>query len=181
MWRRGALSVPIICLWMGIASVGSLAEQAPRSVHFPGASAPLILHPGYTEISRAFRDSLRTESVVALYDEKLNFTTFVGLACQSKLQAYMADKYAGFAIDGILTVGTSLRYGIQMRSGGWPDVPVVFAAVDPEAADAIVKLRGTTGTNSGSEIRTENIKKKIFKPFFTTKRNVMGLGLLISK
>jgi len=42
-------------------------------------------------------------------------------------------------------------------------------------------LRGTTGTNSGSGIRTENIKKKILKPFFTTKRNVMGLGLLISK
>lgn len=158
MWRRGALSVPIICLWMGVASVGSLAEQAPRSVLFLDESA-LILNPGYTEISSAFRDSLRSESVVALYDKKLNFITFRGLAYQSKLQAYIADNYADLAIGGVLTVGTSVRYGIQTRSGAWADVPVGFAAVDGESAAEIVKLRGTTGTNSGSGVRTENIKR----------------------
>jgi len=160
---------------MGVASVGSLAEQAPRSVLFLDESA-LILNPGYTEISRAFRDSLRSESVVALYDKKLNFITFRGLAYQSKLQAYIADKYADLAIGGVLTVGTSPRYGIQTRSGAWPDVPVVFAAVDEEPADKIVKLRGTTGTNSGSGIRTKNIKR-IFKPFFTAKRNWIGRSI----
>jgi hypothetical protein len=94
-------------------------------------SGPVVINPGYTEITRAFRDVLRARSAITLYGEKLDLRTFGGLKDNEKLRANIKDKYADTAIGALLSVGTSaLEFALKLRSEVWPELPLVFAAAD---------------------------------------------------
>jgi signal transduction histidine kinase len=106
-------------------------------------SGPVVINPGYTEITRAFRDVLRARSAITLYGEKLDLRTFGGLKDNEKLRANIKDKYADTAIGALLSVGTSaLEFALKLRSEVWPELPLVFAAADEDSVEKMVRLPG---------------------------------------
>jgi signal transduction histidine kinase len=116
------------------------AQPLPRSVLILDQSdADSIWYDGF---SAAFRSVLNAGSGarVSVYSEHLDFSRFSGPRYEEVLRTYLRDKFSATPIGVVVAQGSSaLEFLVRRRAELWPNVPVVFAAVD-EAATARLRL-----------------------------------------
>jgi signal transduction histidine kinase len=136
---RLALLLLVAGLIVGLSGGKSWTETVPRSVLILDESGPGGLNPGYAEIAKAFRSTLRANSAARVYAVNLDFNEFSGPDYQATLQNYLEDKYRDVPIGVFLALGSSaLEFAVRLRSAHWPSVPIVFTAVDEESAAKVV-------------------------------------------
>jgi signal transduction histidine kinase len=123
------------------------AEPLPRSVlvidQFELASA------GAAAALSSFRSTLKGDATLpaSVYIEHLDLGRFRGARFSDAVQAYFREKYRDTPIGVIVALGSSaLEFVLPLRGQLWPDVPVVFAAVDKSVAGRLVLPPRVTGT-----------------------------------
>jgi signal transduction histidine kinase len=129
-------------------AIAAAAQPLPRSV--------LILDQSdadsawYAAFSAAFRSALRAAATVApvsVYAEHLDLSRFRSAQHDDALRAYLRDKFRERPIGVIVAQGSaSLEFVLRSRAELWPQLPVVFAAVDEETAARMSLPAGVTGT-----------------------------------
>jgi signal transduction histidine kinase len=81
-----------------------------------------------------------------VFGETLDFTRFADPKQQLILRTYIQEKYSDEHFGVIVAVGASAFDLVRRwRSELWPDVPVVFAAIDEMTADELTLSTKTTG------------------------------------
>jgi signal transduction histidine kinase len=89
--------------------------------------------------------SNRVGGSVPVYVEDLDLYRFNGPGYLESLAIYFRDKYRDKPIGVVTTVGSSaLDYALRLRTFIWPNVPIVFAAVDKKTGDLNI-VPGVTG------------------------------------
>jgi signal transduction histidine kinase len=147
---HAALFVRPLVFWLLIAlgfPTVAAAEALPRSVLILDQSNPGV--PWYIALSAAFRSTLNANSAspVVLYAENLDLSRFDGPQYQKVLDTYLRDKYRDKPIDVIVAVGAAaLELALRLRTDFWAETPIVFTAVDHEAAARLNLPAGVTGT-----------------------------------
>jgi signal transduction histidine kinase len=128
-------------------AVSWAADPLPRSV--------LILDQSdrdsawYAAFSPAFRSTLNAASPapVAVYAEHLDLSRFRSAQHDEVLRAYLRNKFRGRPIGVLVVQGSAaLEFVMRARAELWPEVPVVFAAVDEESAARLNLPPDMTGT-----------------------------------
>jgi signal transduction histidine kinase len=116
-------------------------------------SAVLILNqsnsyrPWPNQIINEIRTTLdnRAGGSVPVYAEDLDLYRFKGPDYLDVTEKYLEQKYRGKSLGAIIPVGSAgLDYALRIRNALWPDVPIVFAAVDKKTAD-LETVGGVTG------------------------------------
>ena len=126
-------------------AICAAAEPAHRAVLIidetdPGKSAPTT----FSATLRATLDAVTPH--VAVYGDNLDLSQFVGPRQEDILRRYLQEKYRDIHFGVIAAVGASAFRVVQSwRSELWPDVPVVFAAIDEHDAAQFPADPGTTG------------------------------------
>jgi signal transduction histidine kinase len=119
----------------------------------PSPPAVLILNqsnsyrPWPNQIINEIRTTLdnRAGGSVPVYAEDLDLYRFNGPDYLDVTEKYLEEKYRGKPLGAIIPVGSAgLDYALRIRNALWPDVPIVFAAVDRKTAD-LEPVRGVTG------------------------------------
>ena len=141
VWRLAIL------LMVGLAPSASFArEPLPRSVLYLDENDPGL--PFAQGISAAFRAALNARSAerIAVYAENLDLVRSSGPRYEEILKTYLREKYRDRPIDVITTIGpAALTFMLRARPELWPDVPAIFASVDPETAAQVQIPVGVTG------------------------------------
>src|SRR5215472_11776587 len=141
VWRLAIL------LMVGLALSASFArEPLPRSVLYLDENDPGL--PFAQGISAAFRAALNAGSAerIAVYSENLDLVRSSGPRYEEILKTYLREKYRDRPIGVIATVGpAALTFMLRARPELWPDVPAIFASVDPETAAQAQSPVGVTG------------------------------------
>src|SRR5262245_35776486 len=141
VWRLAIL------LMVGLAPSASFArEPLPRSVLYLDENDPGL--PFAQGISAAFRAALNAGSAerIAVYSENLDLVRSSGPRYEEILKTYLREKYRDRPIGVIATVGpAALTFMLRARPELWPDVPAIFASVDPETAAQAQIPVGVTG------------------------------------
>src|ERR1019366_2657363 len=126
-------------------AISVATESLPRAVLIidetdPGKSAP-------TTFSATLRATLdETTPHVAVYGDNLDLSQFAGPRQEEILRRYLQEKYRDIHFGVIAAVGVSaFRLVRSWRSELWPDVPVVFAAIDEHTAAQFPVDPDTTG------------------------------------
>ena len=146
--RLAVLSAAFV-LWaeLGMGQGAAWAEQPSPP------SAVLILNqsnsyrPWPNQIINEIRTTLdnRAGGSVPVYAEDLDLYRFKGPDYLDVTEKYLEEKYRGKSLGAIIPVGSAgLDYALRIRNALWPDVPIVFAAVDKKTAD-LETVRGVTG------------------------------------
>jgi signal transduction histidine kinase len=97
----------------------------------------------------SFRSTLRDNSAspISVYVEHLDLGRFRGPRFSDAVQAYFREKYRDTPIGVIVAVGSSaLEFVLPLRVQLWPDVPVIFAAVDESIVGRLILPSRVTGT-----------------------------------
>jgi signal transduction histidine kinase len=124
----------------------SAAEPLPRSVlvvdQFEVASA------GSVAVLAALRSRLRSDPApISIYIENMDLGRFGGDRFTDAVEAYFVEKYREKPIGVLVAVGSAaLELVLQVRARRWPEVPVVFTAVDEGAPGLLALPAGVTGT-----------------------------------
>jgi signal transduction histidine kinase len=103
--------------------------------------------PWPNQIINEIRTTLdnRAGGSVPVYAEDLDLYRFNGPGYLDVTEKYLEEKYRGKSLGAIIPVGSAgLDYALRIRNALWPDVPIVFAAVDKKTAD-LETARGVTG------------------------------------
>ena len=141
VWRLAIL------LMVGLAPSASFArEPLPRSVLYLDENDPGL--PFAQGISAAFRAALNARSAerIAVYAENLDLVRSSGPRYEEILKTYLREKYRDRPIGVITTIGpAALTFMLRARPQLWPDVPAIFASVDPETAAQVQIPVGVTG------------------------------------
>ena len=147
---RGLRSAASMTCWllMSIQCPGVMAaEPHPRSVlvidQLELASA------GAAAALSSFRSALKggSASPVSVYIENLDLGRFRGPRFSDAVQSYFREKYRDTPIGIIVALGSSaLEFTLPLRGQLWPDVPVIFAAVDESIAGRLMLPSRVTGT-----------------------------------
>ena len=141
IWRLATL------LMVGLATSASFArEPLPRSVLYLDENDPGL--PFAFGISAAFRAALNAGSAeqIAVYVEHLDLVRSSGQRYEEILKTYLREKYRDRPVGVIVTIGpAALTFMLRARSELWPDVPAIFASVDPETAARAQIPSGVTG------------------------------------
>jgi len=141
VWRLAIL------LMVGLAPSASFArEPLPRSVLYLDENDPGL--PFAQGISAAFRAALNARSAerIAVYAENLHLVRSSGPRYEEILKTYLREKYRDRPIGVITTIGpAALTFMLRARPELWPDVPAIFASVDPETAAQVQIPVGVTG------------------------------------
>jgi signal transduction histidine kinase len=109
-----------------------------------------LASPGSTAVLSSFRSILRSgsDAPVSVYIENLDLGRFGGSQFQDAVQAYFREKYRDKPIGVIVCVGSAaLALALNLRTRLWPELPVIFAAVDESILDRLklpAKVTGTT-------------------------------------
>jgi signal transduction histidine kinase len=131
---------------IGLANQVSVADQIyPRGVLIINQSNSY--RPWPNRIISEVRSAINGQSgpPISVYTEDLDLYRFNGPTYLQDLRAYFGAKYRDKSINAIMSIGASaLDYALQLRASLWPDVPVLFAAVDRKTAD-VGKIPGVTG------------------------------------
>jgi signal transduction histidine kinase len=123
------------------------AEPLPRAV--------LILDqidaasPWYAAFFSAFESTMTSQSAsrITFYTEHLDLNRFQGAQYDEVLRAYLRGKYRGTPIGVLVAQGSSsLEFAWRSRAELWPEVPLIFAAVDEETAARLNLPSNVTGT-----------------------------------
>jgi hypothetical protein len=141
VWRLATL------LMVGLATSASFArEPLPRSVLYLDENDPGL--PFALGISAAFRAALKAGSAeqIAVYTENLDLVRSSGPRYEEILKTYLREKYRDRPVGVIVTIGpAALTFMLHARSELWPDVPAIFASVDPVTAARAQIPSGVTG------------------------------------
>jgi signal transduction histidine kinase/ABC-type uncharacterized transport system substrate-binding protein len=146
--RLAVLSAALV-LWAELA-IGQGAAWAEQPSPPP---AVLILNqsnsyrPWPNQIINEIRTMLDDHAggSVPVYAEDLDLYRFNGPGYLEVTEKYLEQKYRGKSLGAIIPVGSAgLDYALRIRNSLWPEVPVVFAAVDRKTAD-LESVRGVTG------------------------------------
>jgi signal transduction histidine kinase len=87
----------------------------------------------------------RAGGSVLVYTEDLDLYRFNAPGYPETLATYLQEKYRDKPIGIVISVGFSaLDYALRLRTSIWPNVPIVFAAVDKKTADLGI-VPGVTG------------------------------------
>ncbi len=87
----------------------------------------------------------RAGGSVPVYAEDLDLYRFKGPSYLDITEKYLEEKYRGKPLGAIIPLGSAgLDYALRIRNALWPDVPIVFAAVDRKTAD-LETVAGVTG------------------------------------
>jgi signal transduction histidine kinase/ABC-type uncharacterized transport system substrate-binding protein len=146
--RLAALSAAFV-LWaeLGMGQDAAWAEQPSPP------PAVLILNqsnsyrPWPNQIINEIRTTLdnRAGGSVPVYAEDLDLYRFNGPGYLDTTEKYLEQKYRGKSLGAIIPVGSAgLDYALRIRNSLWPDVPIVFAAMDRKTAD-LETVPGITG------------------------------------
>jgi signal transduction histidine kinase len=103
--------------------------------------------PWPNQIINEIRTTLdnRAGGSVPVYAEDLDLYRFNGPDYLDVTEKYLEEKYRGKSLGAIIPVGSAgLDYALRIRNALWPDVPIVFAAVDRKTAD-LEPVPGVTG------------------------------------
>ena len=123
----------------------AVAEPLPRTVLVIDEADPSSGIP--TAFSRTLRATLsNSRPGVAVFAETLELNRFAGRKHESILRTYIQQKYSDVRFGVIVAVGASaLDLVKRWRSELWPDVPIVFAAIDEITAARLDPDGNTTG------------------------------------
>ena len=144
-----ALSTALaFALWSAASSVTSATLADP-------ALSPSVLvlnqsnsfRPWPNQIIGEIRSIMtnRAGGSVAVYVEDLDLYRFNGPGYLESLATFFREKYRDKSIGVVTTVGSSaLDYALRLRTSIWPNVPIVFAAVDKKTAGLNI-IPGVTG------------------------------------
>ena len=146
---RLAVLSAVFVLWaeLGMGQDAAWAEQPSPP------PAVLILNqsnsyrPWPNQIINEIRTTLdnRAGGSVPVYAEDLDLYRFNGPGYLDITEKYLAEKYRGKPLGAIIPIGSAgLDYALRIRNLLWPDVPIVFAAVDRKTAD-LETVPGVTG------------------------------------
>jgi hypothetical protein len=134
----------VVLLMVGLAPSASLArEPLPRSVLYLDENDPGL--PFAHDISAAFRSTVTAGSAerIAVYSENLDLVRSSGPRHEEILKTYLREKYRDRPVGVIVTIGpAALTFMLRARPELWPDVPAIFASVDPETAACANSRRG---------------------------------------
>jgi ABC-type uncharacterized transport system substrate-binding protein len=150
--RRFPTAREAVCSLMAVwllsvptSAVAGVASEPPRAVLIiaesdPGSGAP-------TTFSTTLRMNLSQATPhVAVYDETLDLGRFAGPTQEELLRRYIQAKYHDTRFGAIAAVGLSAFNLVKSwRPELWPNVPVVFAAIDELSASQLTLDPGMTG------------------------------------
>jgi signal transduction histidine kinase len=135
-----------VCSVAGFICSAAFADQAsPRSVLVLNQSNSY--RPWAGTIINEIRTIMnsRASGSVPVYVEDLDLYRFNGPGYLQSLEKYFLEKYRDKSIALVISVGPSaLDYALRLRGSVWPDVPIVFSAVDKKPPDLDV-IPGVTG------------------------------------
>jgi signal transduction histidine kinase len=87
----------------------------------------------------------RAGGSVPVYVEDFDLYRFNGPGYLESLATFLQEKYRDKPIGVVISVGSAaLDYALRLRTSVWPNVPIVFAAVDKKTADLGI-VPGVTG------------------------------------
>jgi signal transduction histidine kinase len=99
------------------------------------------------DLSNALRSVLIAPGVpITVYADNLDLARVAGPDYEKALRSFLIEKYRNVPIGVIVVNGArALDLVLSLRLELWPDVPVVFAAVDDEAAARMKSVPNVTG------------------------------------
>jgi signal transduction histidine kinase len=147
--RHGTSSVRLVLqalLACALACTPAMAQKHTNPLRIMlvyGVSPEL---PEVTSFTTRLRSSMRSDAgrPVEFYQEFLDLERFPGVA--PRLVSYFEDKYRGFHVDVIVTIGAAaLHYSTEKLRGVFPHVPIVFALTNVSQIEAPLPRDGVTG------------------------------------
>jgi ABC-type uncharacterized transport system substrate-binding protein len=102
---------------------------------------------------------------VAVFGETLDLSRFAGPTQEAILRTYVQQKYNDVRFGVVVAVGASAFDLVRhWRSELWPDVPVVFAAIDEMTATELKPDTNTTGLIMQRSIKSMIAAARILVP-----------------
>ncbi|GLR90834.1 sensor histidine kinase [Bradyrhizobium iriomotense] len=136
----------LVLVWLlAVTATLAVAEPSPRTALVIDEPDPSSGIP--TTFSATLRAALNNfRPSVAVFGETLDLKRFSGRKQEATLRTYVQQKYSDVRFGVIVAVGASaLDLVRRWRSELWPDVPVVFAAIDEMTAARLEPDRNMTG------------------------------------
>ena len=147
---RAFTNLVIFCaVWMSAcvtADTLHAADSLPRSVLYLDENDPGL--PFAINLAAAYRSTLNADSTahVGVFSENLDLVRSSGPRHEEILKTYLREKYRDTPIGVITTIGpAALTFMLRARPELWPQVPAIFASVDPDTAARAVIPPGVTG------------------------------------
>ena len=100
------------------------------------------------DMSNALRSILTADPgpAITVYADNLDLARIPGPAYEKSVRAFLIEKYRNIPVGVIVVNGArALDLVLSLRPELWPDVPVVFAAVDDDAAARMKSVPNVTG------------------------------------
>jgi signal transduction histidine kinase len=144
--RLSLLSAVCLIASMQLASPAA-TQPLPRSVLIINQSGPS--RPWYVALDNSFRATMISSpsGPYSVYEEDLDLNLFNGAGYEESVRAFFKEKYRAKSIGAIVAVGSSaVKYALDFRAEIWPDVPLVFAAVDETSATQFKLPPNVTGS-----------------------------------
>jgi signal transduction histidine kinase len=129
-----------------ISPLPAAADSLPRSVLYIEQTDPGT--PFSAAVAVSFRSTLEANNGkhVEIYWENLDIPRFAGEQYQALQRSYIMERHRKTPIGIIVAVGSlALDFALRLRTKQWPAVPIVFGAVDEDAAARYVGQTDVTG------------------------------------
>lgn len=136
----------LVLVWLlALTATLAAAEPLPRTALVIDESDPSSGLP--TTFSATLRAALsNSRPSVAVFGETLDLNRFAGQNQEAILRTYVQQKYNDVRFGVIVAVGaSSLDLVRRWQPELWPDVPIVFAAIDELTAARLAPDRNMTG------------------------------------
>lgn len=172
------MRTPLIVALLTATLSSAVATPLPRAVLIIDESDPSGGTP--TVFSTTLRTTLSTVTPsVAVFGETLDFTRFSSAKHETILRTYIQQKYDDVRFGVIMTVGASAFDLVKRwRPELWPNVPIVFAAIDEMTAAELQPETNTTGLIMQRTIKSMMTAARILVPDL---QGVAVLGGSLSK
>src|SRR5262245_22599279 len=141
------------------------ADPLPRSVLYLDENDPGL--PFASTLAGAFRATINAGHTerIAVFSENLDLVRSTGPRHEEILKSYLREKYRDTPIGVVTTVGpAALTFMLRARSELWPQIPAVFASVDPDTAAAAKLPAGVTGLVRRQTLRDSVVVAKTLLP-----------------
>jgi signal transduction histidine kinase/ABC-type uncharacterized transport system substrate-binding protein len=157
----------LLIVWLLTVSAtltSAVAAPLPRAVLVIDESDPSSGAP--TTFSATLRATLSNfKPSVAVFGETLDLSRFAGPTQEAILRTYVQQKYNDVRFGVVVAVGASAFDLVRRwQSELWPDVPVVFAAIDEMTATELKPDSNTTGLIMQRSIKSMIAAARILVP-----------------
>jgi hypothetical protein len=157
----------LLIVWLLTVSAtltSAVAAPLPRAVLVIDESDPSSGAP--TTFSATLRATLSNfKPSVAVFGETLDLSRFAGPTQEAILRTYVQQKYNDVRFGIVVAVGASAFDLVRRwQSELWPDVPVVFAAIDEMTATELKLDSNTTGLIMQRSIKSMIAAARILVP-----------------